>query len=211
MRKLFYMFIGLGLLMSCSTNPDADSPKSQSDASSEYKIGQDESNYGRLSKGTYNLSWVVDRQEIDTATLYVGDTPSSMRISHFPMGYFLNLVGKKVEPTEISYLSGESDWKLGVDVVGYSVNNAYLQNSTWAPQVWFELNGEDYSFLIYIENEESTSNRFTSVMYDTLKDMWSGAAPVYRFVMTNHATNECWDRTFPTPINMTFQTTGRKK
>ena len=197
--------------MSCSTNPDADSPKSQSDASSEYKIGQDESNYGRLSKGTYNLSWVVDRQEIDTATLYVGDTPSSMRISHFPMGYFLNLVGKKVEPTEISYLSGESDWKLGVDVVGYSVNNAYLQNSTWAPQVWFELNGEDYSFLIYIENEESTSNRFTSVMYDTLKDMWSGAAPVYRFVMTNHATNECWDRTFPTPINMTFQTTGRKK
>ena len=93
MRKLFYMFIGLGLLASCSTNPDADSPKSQSDASSEYKIGQDESNYGRLSKGTYNLSWVVDRQEIDTATLYVGDTPSSMRISHFPMGYFLNLVG----------------------------------------------------------------------------------------------------------------------
>ena len=188
MRKLFYMLIGLGLLASCSTNPDIGSPKPQDDASSECIIAQDGSNYGRLSKGTYNLSWVIDRQEIDTATLFVGDTPSSMRISHFPMGYFLNLVGKKVE-----------------------VNNAYLQNSTWAPQVWFELNGEDYSFLIYIENEESTSNRFTSVMYDTLKDMWSGAAPVYRFVMTNHATNECWDRTFPTPINMTFQTTGRKK
>lgn len=214
MRKLFYMLIGLGLLASCSNNPDDRDeipPQFDSNNSQSAIAGEDGYGFDRRLKGTYNVSWVVDRQEVDTATLVVGGTPTYMRISHFPMSYFLNLVGKKVAPADIIYTQGASDWKFDVDVVGFSANNAYLQNSVWAPQVSFQVNGEDYSFLLYMNLEESATNKFTSLMHDLLKDMWSGATPVYRFVLKNHKTNESWDKTFSTPINMTFQTTGRKK
>lgn len=214
MRKLFYMLIGLGLLASCSNNPDDRDeipPQFDSNNSQSAIAGEDGYGFDRRLKGTYNVSWVVDRQEVDTATLVVGGTPTYMRISHFPMSYFLNLVGKKVAPADIIYTQGASDWKFDVDVVGFSANNAYLQNSDWAPLVWFQVNGEDYSFQIYMNMEESATNKFTSLMHDLLKDMWSGATPVYRFVLKNHKTNESWDKTFSTPINMTFQTTGRKK
>lgn len=214
MRKLFYMLIGLGLLASCSNNPDDRDeipPQFDSNNSQSAIAGEDGYGFDRRLKGTYNVSWVVDRQEVDTATLVVGGTPTYMRISHFPMSYFLNLAGKKVAPADIIYTQGASDWKFDVDVVGFSANNAYLQNSVWAPQVSFQVNGEDYSFLLYMNLEESATNKFTSLMHDLLKDMWSGATPVYRFVLKNHKTNESWDKTFSTPINMTFQTTGRKK
>ncbi len=214
MRKLFYILIGLGLLASCSNNPDDRDeipPQFDSNNSQSAIAGEDGYGFDRRLKGTYNVSWVVDRQEVDTATLVVGGTPTYMRISHFPMSYFLNLAGKKVAPADIIYTQGASDWKFDVDVVGFSANNAYLQNSVWAPQVSFQVNGEDYSFLLYMNLEESATNKFTSLMHDLLKDMWSGATPVYRFVLKNHKTNESWDKTFSTPINMTFQTTGRKK
>jgi hypothetical protein len=168
--------------------------------------------FDRRLKGTYNVSWVVDRQEVDTETLVVGGTPSYMRISHFPMSYFLNLVGKKVAPADIIYTQGASDWKFDVGVVGFSANNAYLQNSVWAPQVSFQVNGEDYSFLLFMNLEDGvTLNHHTSLMYDTMKDMWSGATPVYKFELINQKTEEHWKKFFATPINMTFQTTGRKK
>ena len=214
MRKLFYILIGLGLLASCSNNPDDRDeipPQFDSNNSQSAIAGEDGYGFDRRLKGTYNVSWVVDRQEVDTATLVVGGTPTYMRISHFPMSYFLNLAGKKVAPADIIYTQGASDWKFDVDVVGFSANNAYLQNSVWAPQVSFQVNGEDYSFLLYMNLEESATNKLTSLMHDLLKDMWSGATPVYRFVLKNHKTNESWDKTFSTPINMTFQTTGRKK
>lgn len=215
MRKLFYMLIGLGLLASCSNNPDdRDEIPPQFDSNNSQSAIAGEGGYGfdiRL-KGTYNVSWVVDRQEVDTATLVVGGTPTYMRISHFPMSYFLNLAGKKVAPADIIYTQGASDWKFDVDVVGFSANNAYLQNSVWAPQVSFQVNGEDYSFLLYMNLEDGvTLNHHTSLMYDTMKDMWSGATPVYKFELINQKTEEHWKKFFATPINMTFQTTGRKK
>ena len=194
------MFIGLGLLASCSNNPDDGLPEPQYDAAnSQYGDGKYEEGVNRyesaaLLRGSYNLSWVVDREEVDTASLSKGDGPQ-----------------KKVEPTEISYTWSQSAWKFSYSVIGYSANNAYLQNSDWAPLVWFQVNGEDYSFQIYMNKEESATNKFTSLMHDLLKDMWSGATPVYRFVLKNHKTNESWDKAFSTPINMTFQTTGRKK
>jgi len=212
------MFIGLGLLASCSNNPDDGLPEPQYDAAdSQYGDGKYEEGVNRyesvaLLRGSYNLSWVVDRQEVDTATLVVGGTPTYMRISHFPMSYFLNLVGKKVDPADIIYTQDASDWKFDVGVVGFSANNSYLQNSVWAPQVSFQVNGEDYSFLLYMNLEDGvTLNHHTSLMYDTMKDMWSGATPVYKFELINQKTEEHWKKFFATPINMTFQTTGRKK
>ena len=207
------MLIGLGLLASCSNNPDdRDEIPPQFDPNNSQSAMEGAYSFDRRLKGTYNVSWVVDRQEVDTATLVVGGTPTYMRISHFPMSYFLNLVGKKVDPADIIYTQDASDWKFDVGVVGFSANNSYLQNSVWAPQVSFQVNGEDYSFLLYMNLEDGvTLNHHTSLMYDTMKDMWSGATPVYRFVLKNHKTNESWDKTFSTPINMTFQTTGRKK
>ena len=215
MRKLFYILIGLGLLASCSNNPDdRDEIPPQFDPNNSQSAIAEESGYGfdRRLKGTYNVSWVVDRQEVDTATLVVGGTPTYMRISHFPMSYFLNLVGKKVDPADIIYTQDASDWKFDVGVVGFSANNSYLQNSVWAPQVSFQVNGEDYSFLLFMNLEDGvTLNHHTSLMYDTMKDMWSGATPVYKFELINQKTEEHWKKFFATPINMIFQTTGRKK
>ena len=209
------MFIGLGLLASCSNNPDdRDEIPPQFDPNNSQSAIAEESGYGfdRRLKGTYNVSWVVDRQEVDTATLVVGGTPTYMRISHFPMSYFLNLVGKKVDPADIIYTQDASDWKFDVGVVGFSANNSYLQNSVWAPQVSFQVNGEDYSFLLFMNLEDGvTLNHHTSLMYDTMKDMWSGATPVYKFELINQKTEEHWKKFFATPINMIFQTTGRKK
>ena len=133
------MFIGLGLLVSCSNNPDDGLPEPQYDAAnSQYGDGKYEEGVNRyesaaLLRGSYNLSWVVDREEVDTASLSKGDGPHDAFISHFPMAYFLNLIGKKVEPTEISYTWSQSAWKFSYSVIGYSANNAYLQNSDWAP------------------------------------------------------------------------------
>ena len=209
------MFIGLGLLASCSNNPDdRDEIPPQFDPNNSQSAIAEESGYGfdRRLKGTYNVSWVVDRQEVDTATLVVGGTPTYMRISHFPMSYFLNLVGKKVDPADIIYTQDASDWKFDVGVVGFSANNSYLQNSVWAPQISFQVNGEDYSFLLFMNLEDGvTLNHHTSLMYDTMKDMWSGATPVYKFELINQKTEEHWKKFFATPINMIFQTTGRKK
>jgi hypothetical protein len=218
------MFIGLGLLASCSNNPDDrdeippqfDPNNSQGaiagEGSQDAIAGEGGYGFDRRLKGTYNVSWVVDRQEVDTATLVVGGTPTYMRISHFPMSYFLNLVGKKVDPADIIYTQDASDWKFDVGVVGFSANNSYLQNSVWAPQVSFQVNGEDYSFLLFMNLEDGvTLNHYTSLMYDTMKDMWSGATPVYKFELINQKTEEHWKKFFATPINMTFQTTGRKK
>lgn len=212
------MLIGLGLLASCSNNPDDGLPEPQYDAADsqygdgKYEEGVNGSESAALLRGSYNLSWVVDRQEVDTATLVVGGTPTYMRISHFPMSYFLNLVGKKVDPADIIYTQDASDWKFDVGVVGFSANNSYLQNSVWAPQVSFQVNGEDYSFLLFMNLEDGvTLNHYTSLMYDTMKDMWSGATPVYKFELINQKTEEHWKKFFATPINMTFQTTGRKK
>ena len=118
----------------------------------------------------------------------------------------------RLHPADIIYTQGASDWKFDVGVVGFSANNAYLQNSVWAPQVSFQVNGEDYSFLLYMNLEDGvTLNHYTSLMYDTMKDMWSGATPVYKFELINQKTEEHWKKFFATPINMTFQTTGRKK
>ncbi|MBQ9216214.1 MAG: hypothetical protein IJ159_05610 [Prevotella sp.] len=201
MKRLLYLFIGVSLVVSCMKEDDM-----YSDASSNPMVNADP-----RFKGTYNLSWIVDKQEVDTATLTLDPNDSYSPISHFPMAYFLNLIGKKVNPTDISYQWGMSDWKLMLTVIGYSENNIYLQNATWAPQVWFQLNGEDYSFLIYMNDESNMANWFTSMVYDSTKDMWSGACPVYKFQLINWTTSEQWDRSYPTPINMTFQTTGKKK
>ena len=214
MKKLIYMLIGLGLLVSCTEEPDSGSQPQQFDTASGLYGGEGAYSFDGLAavERVYNLSWVVDRQEVDTATLVVGGTPTYMRISHFPMSYFLNLVGKKVDPADIIYTQGASDWKFDVGVVGFSANNAYLQNSVWAPQASFQVNGEDYSFLLYMNLEDGvTLNHYTSLMYDTMKDMWSGATPVYKFELINQKTEEHWKKFFATPINMTFQTTGRKK
>ena len=88
------MFIGLGLLASCSNNPDDGLPEPQYDAAnSQYGDGKYEERVNRyesaaLLRGSYNLSWVVDREEVDTASLSKGDGPHDAFISHFPMAYF---------------------------------------------------------------------------------------------------------------------------
>ena len=90
------MFIGLGLLASCSNNPDDGLPEPQNDAAnSQYGDGKYEEGVNRyesaaLLRGSYNLSWVVDREEVDTASLSKGDGPHDAFIYQpFPDGLFL--------------------------------------------------------------------------------------------------------------------------
>ena len=187
------MLIGLGLLASCSNNPDDRDeipPQFDSNNSQSAIAGEDGYGFDIRLKGTYNVSWVVDRQEVDTATLVVGGTPTYMRISHFPMSYFLNLVGKKVDPADIIYTQGASDWKFDVGVVGFSANNAYLQNSVWAPQVSFQVNGEDYDFSDNwqkeIEDTQTGGDRATADRSDTGRRQAGDASPVRPFFRIYH-------------------------
>lgn len=213
MKKLLYILLSLGLLVMASCH------KEETDYLNYDTSGnQDPPNNGggkdtsdALLKRVYDLVWIVDKQIVDTATFTTGYNDIYSTISHFPMGYFLELVGKKVDPSDLIYERGVSDWLTTISVIGYSESKLYLRNGTWAPRINFGVKDETYSFLIYMNDETNVENWYTSMVYDKEKDIWSGATPVYKFQMFNHTTNESWDMTFPVPINMSFQTTGRKK
>ena len=209
MKKLLFILLGVGLLTaSCGKDGDSDIL----DNATLENDGSMKSNY-TPPEGVYNVSWIVDKEIVDTATLTVGAEKYSMYtpISHFPMRYFLELVGKKAEPEDFIYESVISEWLTEYKVIGYSENKLYLRNGTWAPRIHFGVKDEYYEFLIYMNEQTHVENWYTSMIYDIDKDMWSGSAPVYEFQLINLTTNESWDMTFPVPINMTFQTTGRKK
>ena len=166
-------------------------------------------------EGEYNVVWIVDKEVVDTATLTVGAKKNGMYtpISHFPMRYFLELVGKKADPEDFIYEWVVSEWLIDYKIIGFSENKLYLRNATWAPRIHFGVKDEYYEFLIYMNDGTHVENWYTSMIYDIDKDMWSGSAPVYGFQLINltNRESESWDMTFPVPINMTFQTTGRKK
>lgn len=209
MKKLLYILLSLGLLVVVSCQKDGDDT-AYSEAMPSYD-GSEANN--APPKGVYDVAWIVDKEIVDTATLTVGAKKNNdyTPISHFPMRYFLELVGKKADPEDFIYEWCISDWLINYRVIGFSESKLYLKNWTWAPRINFGVKDETYSFLIYMNDETNVENWYTSMVYDKEKDIWSGATPVYKFQMFNHATNESWDMTFPVPINMSFQTTGRKK
>lgn len=213
MKKLIYMLIGLGLLVSCTEEPDSGSQPQQFDTASGLYGGEGAYSFDGLAavERVYNLSWVADRQEVDTASFYQDPQRASyMIVSHLPMAYFLNLLGKPAEPSQISYrpLSG---WEIELTLLGYSASNQYLQNSTWAPRVEFMFGGEDYSCIVYMDDENKGGNWKTDVVYDYVRDIWTGSVYVYRLDFVNLSTNERLERTFSTPLALTFQTTGRRR
>ena len=172
---------------------------------------QDSSHESLLGQGVYDMVWVVDQQVVDTATFSTVENPEFTIISHFPIDYFFDVVGRHVEKEDIAYVSWESYWKMVLYQVGYSDSNSYLSNATWAPRVDFDVKGVTYSLLVYLSDERQPSTWYTSLVYDIEHDAWSGSAPVYRFQLTDINTNECWSYEYPTPLNLYFQTTGRRR
>lgn len=169
------------------------------------------------TKGKHNLSWIVDGQVVDTATFdntYV-TTGKYAKISHFPIVYLLKFFDKQVEPTDITYNEDQFNWLMDLNIVGYSESNFYLYNYLVFPKVTFKIKGENYTLFIYSDYSSNVNDRHTSIIYDLEKDMWTGVVLVNKLQLTSwygySIITEQWDRTFTEPINMTFQTTGRKK
>lgn len=169
------------------------------------------------TKGKHSLSWIVDGQVVDTATFdntYV-TTGKYTKISHFPIVYLLKFFDKQVEPADITYNEDQFNWLMDLNIVGYSESNFYLYNYLVFPKVTFKIKGENYTLFIYSDYSSNVNDRHTSIIYDLEKDMWTGVVLVNKLQLTSwygySIISEQWDRTFTEPINMTFQTTGRKK
>ena len=213
MKKILYIVFGFGLLVSSCHKDEEDylDRETVSDNRETSNNGDGIDSNDALQKGVYDLVWIVDKQVVDTATFTTGYSDLYSPISHFPMVYFLDLVGKKVDPSDIIYEWGVSDWLTTISVIGFSESKLYLRNGTWAPRIYFGVKNENYGFEVYLNDETRMENWYTSMVYDKKKDIWSGSTPVYRFLLYNMTTNESWDKTFSVPIDMSFQTTGRKK
>ena len=199
-RLLLCLVMGVWVLASCSVDSDlsADPPEKYA-----------ELNKVDMSPASFDLAWIVDRQVVDTATFAIGMHPGFLVVTHFPIAYFLHLVGVEVDPADISYYN-ESYWLMDVSLIGSSADNYYLSNNTWAPRTYFEMNGIDYEFHIFLNTDQMPGMQ-TALMYDAQKDVWSGTASVDSYRILNlQNRDEFWEREFSTPLPLIYQTTASK-
>ena len=206
MKKLFYLFIGgIALLMSCAAEPS-------DDVATDIYNDKEKLIYDidLMSSGTFDMSWIVDKQIVDTAT-FVSDWDSKDRIiSHFPVEYlYRQLVDRNAS---ITY-DKQSYWSTKMSFVGISTGNAYYANNKSLPETTFEMDGKSWYFIPEIRADKLTDNS-TTLMYDYLKDVWSGAVNLDSCFFVNRENRENLEIKrygFNPPLTLSFQTTGRKQ
>lgn len=216
MKKLFYLLIGVMLMTaSCSNDSDADLitglEKNQNDMQN---LVNDK------AKGTYNMVWIVDKQVVGEAMFSTVLDPHYYVITHFPMeclylyssedGILANHPVHSALDVKMTY-NYQSYWYLNTSYVGFSNNNAYLANDSWNPRTYFTVNEQERVCQLWINTEQGVGKQ-TTLMYDTEKDVWSGTVPIDSFTVIDVNTQESktWRRS-TNPLNLSFQTTGRKK
>lgn len=216
MKKLFYLFIGgIALLMSCATDYTDDA------VTDVYKdTGKLIEDMKLVSSGTYDMAWIVNKQVVDTATLSSKD--NKIVISHFPVEYLYRklLGGNKMEHTiPDEYYEGrnptfefteESYWSIKTSFVGVSTGNAYYANNTSLPGTTFQMDGKSWYFIPEIRVDKLADNP-TSLMYDYIKDVWSGAVNLDSCFFVNRENLEINRYGFNPPLTLSFQTTGKKQ
>ena len=220
MKKFFYLLIGvISLLAACTAEPAMDTTAAiYADTD---KVIAD---INERSSGTFDMAWIVDKQIVDTATLYSKD--NNIVISHFPIRFFLELdyINHSVSYNgsyPVDYPEGwnptyvyaeESNWCFNTSFVGFSTSNAYFSNSpsssVLSPKTEFLLDGKKDGFQAYFSNDAQNGLPI-SLMYDVTKDVWSGSVLVDSCKFASDA-GEGIQRYSP-PLTLSFQTTGRKQ
>ena len=209
MKKLFYLLIGVMLLtVSCSNDSDTDL-YTEIAKNEEAMRGA----VNTKAKGTYNLVWLMDKHAVDNAVFSSELDPYYYVITHFPMNYFIDLIYindktfPKVDESLLTY-DKSSYWLMDLSFAGYSANNAYMSNSTWAPRTYFEYDGREYACQIWFNTTNMAGDQ-TALMYDVEKDHWSGGAVADSLSIIDLHTKKTW--TLKGPKEILFITNGRKK
>jgi len=201
--------VGLPLWASCSNDSEADLA---------YLVNKNAKDMERLvnaqGKGTYDMVWIMNNTIVDTATFSSEIDPNYYVITHFPMDdLHLSLWGRVASGSDYFRFTYnyQSFWVLDLAFVGYSSDNAYLSNSSWNPRTFFQFNEGDWMCQMWFSTEQA-AGRQTTLMYDTGKDVWSGSVSIDSFTLTRLSDKESgtW-RKHPYPLNLSFQTTGRKQ
>lgn len=211
MKKLFYLLIGgIALLMSCAAEPALDTTAAVY-ADTDRVIAD----INEQSMGTFDMSWIVKKQVVDTATL--NSKEKNIVISHLPVKYFTwnfkDFVNQYPGGWNPTYgYTEQSYWIINTSFLGYSASNAYYSNSpssnVLSPKTEFIMDGKEYGFQAFFSND--TQNGLPiSLMYDVIKDVWSGSVNLDSCHLISGKDTERF--IFNPPLTLSFQTTGRKQ
>ncbi len=208
MKKLVLLFIiGVLITASCTNDSEADLT---ADIVDNMKQMQDLVN--TQGKGTYDMVWIVNKAIVDTATLSTEWDSKYIVISHLPDTYlFHDNLGKYslnydiIKDYQPSYgHTKQSYWYVNTSFVGISTSNAYFSNSVMTPVTYFLYEGIVVGFMPYFGSD-------LSIIYDTHKDVWSGSVSLDSCKFFNVEKGEPNKYIFSPPLNLSFQTTGKKK
>lgn len=209
MKKLvLLLIIGVLITASCSNDSEADLTAEIVD-----NMKQMQDLINSQARGTYDMVWIVDKSVVDTATFSTEIDPQNCIISHFPIDFLdFQVMGRIADDSYFKFTYDyQSTWVMYLSYVGYSTSNAYLSNAIWNPRTFYKLNGDDHICQVWINSEQFAGNQ-TMLIYDTEKDVWSGSVPLDSFKLTRvkDQLSYTW-RKHPYPLNLSFQTTGKKK
>ena len=208
MKKLVLLFI-IGVLITASCTNDSEVDLT-ADIVDNMKQMQDLVN--TQGKGTYDMVWIVNKAIVDTATLSTEWDSKYIVISHLPDTYlFHDNLGKYslnydiIKDYQPSYgHTKQSYWYVNTSFVGISTSNAYFSNSVMTPVTYFLYYGIVVGFMPYFGSD-------LSIIYDTQKDVWSGSVSLDSCKFFNVEKGEPNKYIFSPPLNLSFQTTGKKK
>jgi hypothetical protein len=208
MKKLVLLFIiGVLITASCTNDSEADLTAEIVD-----NMKQMQDLVNTKGKGTYDMVWIVNKAIVDTATLSTEWDSKYIVISHLPDTYlFHDNLGKYsfnydiIKDYQPSYgHTKQSYWYVNTSFVGISTSNAYFSNSVMTPVTYFLYDGIVVGFMPYFGSD-------LSIIYDTQKDVWSGSVSLDSCKFFNVEKGEPNKYIFSPPLNLSFQTTGKKK
>ena len=198
MKKILYFIIGIiPLLVSCADGHD--------DATVDiYKdIDKLKNDIDLQSKGIFKMVWIVDKQVVDTAEFICGSDYAT--IEYLPAEYLVKQLIPDIKREDLSFL-GASEWPLIIKWNGYSEDwhNAYYMNNKKWIECKLKIKQEEYIITFRIGD-----NYLSSLVYDVLKDTWSGTVPLDYLFIESTSTNEFIEKRYDPALNLSFQTIKR--
>lgn len=193
MRKTVLQLMALALLLSACTLKDLDYPKAP------YYSNGMPTNAEWF--GTFDIEWTVDRQVVDTATLYADP---QFWVSHFPTDYISQVL---LDNGLQTVATAAPDYNLGYTCTGYSDNAVY-----------FSVVSDRFSYPAATAGGNCTvrlhfAPGMAVAMYDRSTDAWAGVFPIDSIAVTDPATARRTLKVvaFDPQLTLAFHSTKRKK
>lgn len=200
MKKLLYFIIGIiPLLVACAAEPPYDNATAVVYSDIE-KVKEDIKDQ---SRGNFRMVWIVDKQVVDTAEFICNGEVAS--IKYLPAEYLVRQLLPDIKREDLSFL-GASEWPLIIKWNGYSEDwhNAYYMNNKKWIECKLKIKQEEYIITFRIGD-----NYLSSLVYDVLKDTWSGTVPLDYLFIESTSTNEFIEKRYDPALNLSFQTIKR--